>query len=261
MPTTTHPSSLPEQEPTSHTAAVLCDGEAWLRTGIGWESRTQWLGAWEALRAIAAEKGGATLLDITDLTTGLTEAQKGRVRFLDAKIQELGYDEDSYTRKTLRDAFPGVFADDLVTTTWKSGDLDEKWADLLRVARMDGAHAVGTQSGVTYSGMAFAAHSDHISIGCTSTGRSALAIPQRGVCWTITVTAPKPADPTGGDPVVRASLVFVGDKKCIFFRAQDGLWSRACDSEQGMWDTSELAEIERLSAQTISELMGGEGNE
>ena len=44
MTTTNHPSSLPEQEPTSTTAVVLCGDESWANTAIGWESRTQWLG-------------------------------------------------------------------------------------------------------------------------------------------------------------------------------------------------------------------------
>ena len=159
----------------------------------------------------------------------------------------------------IRNDIPEAFADDLVTAKWKSGDSDETWAELLRVACMEGAHVVGTQSGVTYSGLVFAAHSDSISIGYTSTGGSALVIPRWGVDWTITATAPKPADPTGGDPVVRASLVaFVDDKQYIFFRAQDGRWSKACDPERGMWDTGQLTGIERLSAQTIAELMGGE---
>ena len=56
--------------------------------------------------------------------------------------------------------------------------------------------------------------------------------------------------------MVRASLVAFVDKKCIFFRAQDGLWSRGFGSERGMWVTSELYGIERLSAQTIAELTG-----
>ena len=162
MTTTNHPSGLPEQEPTSPTAVVLCGDESWVNTAIGWESLTKWLGAWGDLRDFAAEKGGATLVnlaDLPDLPARLSEAQKGAIR-------------------------------------------------------------------------------------------------------SVTVTAPKPADPTGGDPVVRASLrAFVDYKKCIFFRAQDGWWSRECGSERGMWGTAELAEIGRLSAQTIAELMGGEGNE
>ena len=253
MITTDHPSSLPEQEPTSPTAVVLCDGATWVNTGVGWESPGHYC-SWGGLRNLAAERGGATLFDLADLPTGLTEAQKEAVRSIEGKFLARGG-----ISTEIRMAFPEAFADDRVTVTWKSGDSDDVWAELLRVARMDGAHVVGTQSGVTYSSRLPAAHSDHVSIGCTSTGRPALAITQRGVDWTITVAAPKPVDPTGGDPVVRASLVaFVDYKKCIFFRAQDGLWSRSCGSERGMWGTAELAEIERLSAQTIAELMGGE---
>ena len=257
MTTTNHPSGLPEQEPTSPTAVVLCGDESWVNTAMGWESLTQWLAAWGDLRDFAAEKGGATLFDPADLPTGLTEAQKGAIRSAWATLTVRGHDVSA---GVIRDACPEVFADDRVTVTWKSGDSDDVWAELLRVACMDGASVVGIQGGVTYSGMVFAAHSDQISIGCTSTGGPALAITPWGVDWTVTVTvtAPKPVDPTGGDPVVRASLVaFVDYKKCIFFRAQDGLWSRSCGSERGMWGTAELAEIERLSAQTIAELMGG----
>lgn len=251
--TATHPSGLPEQEPTSTTAVVLCGDESLVNTGVGWESRTQWWGAWGDLRDFAAENGGATLFDLADLPTGLTEVQKEAVRSIESKFLTRGG-----ISTEIRKTFPEVFADDRVTATWKSGDSDDVWAELLRVACMDGASVMGTQSGVTYSGLVVAAHSDHISIGCTSTGRPALAIPHRGVDWTVTVTAPKPVDPTGGDPVVRASLVaFVGYKKCIFFRAQDGRWSRECGSERGMWGTAELAEIGRLSAQTIAELIGG----
>ena len=252
MTTTNHPSSLPEQEPTSPTAVVLCDGEAWVNTGDWWESLTQWLGAWGDLRNLAAEKGGATLFDLANLPAGLTEAQKEAVRSIESKFVTRGG-----ISTEIRKTFPEAFADDLVTVKWKSGDSDDVWAELLRVARMDGAHVVGTKSGVAYSGLVVAAHSDHISIGCTSTGTPALALTP-WADWTVTVTAPKPADPTGGDPVVRASIAaFADDKKCIFFRAQDGLWSRGCGSERGMWVTAELADIERLSAQTIAELMGG----
>lgn len=251
MTTTNHPSGLPKQEPTSPTVAVLCDGETWAKTGDDWESPRHFC-SWGGLRNLAAERGGATLFDLANLPTGLTEAQEEAVRSIESKFLARGG-----ISTEIRMTFPDAFADDLVAVKWKSGDSDDVWAELRRVARMDGAHVVGTQSGVTYSGLAVAAHSDHIAIGCTSTGRSALALTPWGD-WTITVTAPKPVDPTGGDPVVRASLVaFVDDKKCIFFRAQDGLWSRACDSERGMWVTAELAEIERLSAQTIAELMGG----
>ena len=201
MTTTTHPSGLPEQEPTSPTAVVLCDDESWVNTDAGWESRTQWWGAWGGLRDFAAEKGGATLYDLAGLPTGLTEVQKEAVRSIERKFLARGG-----LATEIRNAFPEAFGD-LVTATWKSGDSDETWADLLRVACMDGASVVGTQSGVTYSGPVFAAHSDRISIGCTSTGRSALAIPQWGVDWTITVTAPKPVGPGADipDEVVEAA--------------------------------------------------------
>ena len=68
---------------------------------------------------------------------------------------------------------------------------------------------------------------------------------------------PKSADETGGDPVVRASLVtFVDDKKCIFFRAQDGNWSLFRGRAEGAWMTGDLSVIERLKPETIAELMG-----
>ena len=291
MTTTNHPSGLPEQEPTSPTAAekATCttlpggskqwrlhdklhrvDGPAveyadgtkmWYLRGERHrtdgpaveyaDGRKQWYLNDKLLTE--AENGGAALVNLADLPTRLTGAQKEVIRSTESKFLTRGR-----ISKEIRNAFPEVFADDRVTATWKSGDSDDVWAELLRVARMDGASVVGTKSGVTYSGLAVAAHSDHISIGCTSTGGSALALAPWGVDWAITVTAPKPVDPTGGDPVVRASLVtFVDDKKCIFFRARDGRWTGVCGSERGTWGTAELAEIERLSAQTIAELMGG----
>ena len=257
MITTDHPSSLPEQEPTSPTAVVLCDGATWVNTGVGWESPGHYC-SWGGLRNLAAERGGATLFDLANLPTGLTEAQKEAVRSIEGKFLARGG-----ISTEIRMAFPEAFADDRVTVTWKSGDPDEKLAELLRVARMEGASVVGTQSGVTYSGLAVAAHSDHISIGCTSTGRPALAITQRGVDWTITVTAPKPVDPTGGDPVVLASddtsrrILGAKDGKRVIFRAKDGKWAHVRGSIAGVWPTDSLADIERLSAQTIAELMGG----
>ena len=249
MTTTTHPSGLPEQEPTSPTVAVLCDGETWAKTAAGWESPRHFC-SWGGLRNLAAERGGAALVDLADLPTGLTKVQKEAIRSAWATLTVRGSDVSAVV---LRDAFPEVFAGDLVSATWKSGDSDDVWAELLRVARMDGAHVVGTQSGVTHSGLVFAAQHD-----CVLVGTPGISIPLWGVGWTVTVAAPKPADPTGGDPVVRASLVnFFDDKKSIFFRARDGRWSRACDSERGTWTTSGLTGIERLSAQTIAELMGG----
>ena len=70
-----NPSGLPEQEPTSTTAVVLLNGEAWVKTGADWESLGH-LCSWGDLRNLAAERGGATLFDLADLPTGLTEVQK-----------------------------------------------------------------------------------------------------------------------------------------------------------------------------------------
>ena len=157
----------------------------------------------------------------------------------------------------IRNDIPEAFADDLVTAKWKYGYSDEKRTELLRVARMEGAHAVAVADGVTYSGAV--SEVSEVSLDHIIIGGAGLTLPLWRIGWTITATAPKPADPTGGDPVVRASLVaFVDDKQYIFFRAQDGRWSKACDPERGMWDTGQLTGIERLSAQTIAELMGGE---
>ena len=241
-----NPSNLPEQEPTSPTVAVLCDGEAWIKTGADWESPGN-LRSWASLRNRATEKVGTTLFDLADLPTGLTEVQKGAVRSIESKFLTRGG-----LATELRNAFPEAFGD-LVTAKWKFGDSDEKMAELLRVAEMDGAHVVAVVEGVTHSGAVSDVGVDYIIIGGPR-----FALPLWQIGWTITVAAPKPADPTGGDPVVRASLAtLVDNQKCIFFRAQDGLWSRACDSERGMWGTDELAGIERLSAQTIAELLGG----
>ena len=249
MTTTDHPSGLPEQEPTSPTVAVLCDGEAWAKTGDDWESPRHFC-SWGGLRNLAAERGGATLFDLANLPTGLTEAQKEAVRSIESKFLARGG-----ISTEIRTTFPEAFADDLVAVKWKSGDSDDVWAELRRVARMDGAHVVGTQSGVTYSGLAVAAHSDHIAIGCTSTGRSALALTPWGD-WTITVTAPKPVDPTGGDPVVEARVVGDATRR-VFFRAEDGKWVTGRDCKFGAWTTENLIDVKRLSAQTIAELVGG----
>ena len=83
--TIAHPSGLPKQEPTSPTAAVLCDGETWAKTGADWESPRE-IRAWGNLRDLAAERGGATLFDLADLTTGLTEEQKGAIRSIESKF-------------------------------------------------------------------------------------------------------------------------------------------------------------------------------
>ena len=83
-----NPSGLPEQEPTSPTAVVLCAGEAWVNTG-NWESLSE-IRAWGDLRDLAAKRGGATLYDLADLTTGLTEVQKEAVRSIESKFLTRG---------------------------------------------------------------------------------------------------------------------------------------------------------------------------
>lgn len=253
MTTTTHPSGLPEQEPTSTTAVVLCDGATWAKTGADWESSPGHYCTWGGLRHLAAERGGATLFDLANLPTGLTEVQKEAVRSIESKFLTRGG-----ISTEIRKTFPEVFADDRVTVTWKSGDSDEKRNELMRVAKMEGAHVTATRYGATRSGnVHHVERSIRIHLGIFS-GEVVVDLLLGGWTVTITATAPKPVDPTGGDPVVRASLVAFADyKKCIFFRAQDGRWSRECGSERGMWGTDELAEIGRLSAQTIAELMGG----
>ena len=80
-----NPSGLPEQEPTSTTAVVLCAEEAWVKTGADWESPRE-IRAWGDLRDLAAEMGGATLFDLADLPTGLTEEQKGAIRSIESKF-------------------------------------------------------------------------------------------------------------------------------------------------------------------------------
>ena len=251
MTITTNPSRLPEQEPTSPSAVVLCDGAAWLRTGIDtWESMSDTY-TWGGLRNLAAERGGATLFDLADLTTGLTEVQKEAVRSIESKFFTRGG-----LAADIRDAFPEAFGD-LVTATWDPCDPDASPSELLRVAEMEGAHVTATRYGATRSGnVHHVERSVRIHLGIIS---DEVVIDLLLGGWTITVTAPKPADPTGGDPVVRASIVaFVDDdRQYIFFRAQDGRWSKACDPERGVWDTGQLARVGRLSAQTIAELMGG----
>ena len=247
-----NPSGLPEQEPTSPTAAVLCDGETWAKTGADWESPRE-IRAWGDLRDLAAEMGGATLFDLADLPTGLTEEQKGAIRSIESKFLARGG-----ISTEIRNAFPEAFGDDLVTAKWRPGDPDEKMTDLLRVAEMDGAHTVAKHREVTFSGPVEVRRDTYDDPYLAFGGAGY----RHGVWpfhpgWTITATAPKIADPTGGDPVVRASLVdFVDDKQYIFFRAQDGRWSQACDPERGMWDTGQLIDVKRLSAETIAELMG-----
>lgn len=133
MTTTDHPSGLPEQEPTSPTTVVLCGGETWAKTGADWESPRS-IRSWGGLRNLAAKRGGATLFDLADLPTGLTEVQKEAVRSIESKFLT-GGGISTEIRKT----FPEVFADDRVTAKWKPGDSVEKLAELLRVARMEGA--------------------------------------------------------------------------------------------------------------------------
>ena len=246
MTTTNHPSNLPEEEPTSHTVAVLCDGETWAKTGDDWESPRHFC-SWGGLRNLAAERGGAALVDLADLPTGLTEAQKEAVRSIESKFLTRGG-----LATDIRNAFPDVFADDLVTAKWKYAYPYEKLAELLRVARMEGAHAVAVVDGVTHSGAVREVGVDHIIIG-----GAGFTLPLWQIGWTVTVAAPKPADPTGGDPVVLARVAGY-TKKRVLFRAEDGTWAAAYGIEQGVWATDSLTDIERLSAQTIAELMGGE---
>ena len=208
-----NPSGLPEQEPTSPTAVVLCTGEAWVRTDIGlWESLSD-ADSWDSLRVNAAEKGGATLFDLADLPAGLTEAQKAAVRSIESKFLTRGG-----LATELRNAFPEVFADNLVTAKWKFGDSDEKMAELLRVARMEGAHAVAVVEGVTHSGAVSKVGVDHIIIGVAG-----FALPLWQIGWTITVTAPKP-EPGADipDEVVEAALAAIpwaSDHQRAYLRA------------------------------------------
>ena len=250
MTTTTHPSGLPEQEPTSPTAAVLCGGEAWAKTGADWESPRE-LCSWGDLRDIADVSGGATLFDLADLPTGLTEVQKGAVRSMWRATE--GFAETTDEADNLCALFPEAFPDDLATVTWKSGDSDEQRNELTRVAKMEGAHVTATRCGATRSGnVHHVERSIRIHLGATS---DEVVIDLRLGGWTITVTAPKPADPTGGDPVVLAAVIYTN--KRVLFRAEDGKWSNVRGATAGVWSADSLTEIERLSAQTIAELMGG----
>ena len=84
-----NPSGLPEQEPTSPTAVVLCTGEAWVRTDIGlWESLSD-ADSWDSLRVNAAEKGGATLFDIAEAFAGDLVSAEWRSGDPDEKLTEL----------------------------------------------------------------------------------------------------------------------------------------------------------------------------
>ena len=247
MTITTNPSRLPEQEPTSHTAVVLCAGDAWVKTGANWESLRE-ICAWGGLRNLAAERGGATLFDLADLTTGLTEVQKEAVRSIESKFFTRGG-----LAADIRDAFPEAFGD-LVTATWDPCDPDASPSELLRVAEMEGAHVTATRYGATLSGnVHHVERSVRIHLGIIS---DEVVIDLLLGGWTITVTAPKPADPTGCDPVVLAADIYT--KKHVLFRAEDGKWSNVRGATAGVLSTGSLTEIERLSAQTIAELMGGE---
>ena len=105
----------------------------------------------------------------------------------------------------IRNAFPEAFGD-LVTAKWKYGDSDEKMAELLRVAEMEGAHAVAVVDGVTHSGTVSKVSVDHIIIGGTG-----FTLPLWQIGWTVTVAAPKPADPGADIPdgVVEAALAAI----------------------------------------------------
>ena len=198
-----NPSGLPEQEPTSPTAIVLCGDESWVNTAMGWESLTQWLGAWGDLRNLAAERGGATLFNPADLPTGLTEAQKEAIRSARATLTVRGHDVSA---GVLRDACPEAFADDLVTVEWRSGDPDEKLTELLRVAEMEGAHVTATRHGATRSGnVHHVERSVRIHLGIFS---GEVVIDLRLGGWTLTVTAPKPVGPGADipDEVVEAAV-------------------------------------------------------
>ena len=247
MTITNHPSRLPEQEPTSHTAVVLCAGDAWVRIGANWESLRE-IRAWGDLRNLAAERGGATLFDLADLPAGLTGVQKEAVRSIESKFFTRG----GISTK-IRDAFPEAFGD-LVTATWDPCDPDASPSELLRVAEMEGAHVTATRYGATRSGNVHRVErSVRIHLGIIS---DEVVIDLLLGGWTITVTAPKPVDPTGGDPVVLA--VDASAKKRVLFRAEDGNWSTFRGRAGGAWMTDDLSAIERLKPEPIAELMGGE---
>ena len=153
----------------------------------------------------------------------------------------------------IRDAFPEAFGD-LVTATWDPCDPDASPSELLRVAEMEGAHVTATRYGATRSGnVHHVERSVRIHLGIIS---DEVVIDLLLGGWTITATAPKPADPTGGDPVVLAADA--STKKRVLFRAEDGNWSTFRGSAEGVWMTDDLSVIERLKPETIAELMGGE---
>lgn len=205
--TTDHPSSLPEQEPDRCTTIVLIDDVTFISTDITgrdcWESIENYGMSWDELRDFAAEKGGATLFDIADLPTGLTEVQKEVIRSAEATLTICGSD---FSAGVLRDAFPGVFADDLVTARWQYGYSDEKLTELLRVAEMEGAHVTATRYGATRSGnVHHVERSVRIHLGIFS---DEVVIDLLLGGWTITVTAPKPMRPGADipDEVVEAAV-------------------------------------------------------
>ena len=171
------------------------------------------------------------------------KAAGGAVRSIESKFLARGR-----ISTEIRNAFPEAFGD-LVTATWKSGDPEEVRDELLRVAEMEGAHVTATRYGATRSGnVHHVERSVRIHLGAIS-GEVVIDLLLGG--WTITVTAP--ADPTGGDPVVLAAVIYT-DKRVIF-RAEDGKWSNVRGATAGVWSADSLTKIERLSAQTIAELM------
>ena len=141
-----------------------------------------------------------------------------------------------------------------MTATWDPCDPDASPSELLRVAEMEGAHVTATRYGVTRSGnVHHVERSVRIHLGDIP-NEEVIDIRLGG--WTIAVTAPKPADPTGGDPVVLAADIYTN--KRVLFRAEGGKWSNVRGATAGVWSADSLTEIDRLIAQTIAELMGGE---
>ena len=251
MTTTNTKSRLPEQEPDRRTTLVLCDGEMFISVGARkedcWESISKAPMSWIKLCDFAASCDRATLVDLADLPTGLTEVQKGAIRSAVEYSSEGDFDP-------LMSAFPEVFSDDLEIAKWESGDPEEVRDELLRVAEMDGAHVTATRNGSTRSGnVHYVERFVRIHLGDIP-NEEVIDIRLGG--WTIAVTAPKPVDPTGGDPVVLA--VDASAKKRVLFRAEDGNWSNVRGATAGVWSADSLTEIERLSAQNIAELLGGE---
>ena len=112
MTTTNHLSGLPEQEPTSPAAIVLCGGEAITRGADGhcWESDNYRFHKWSALRSFAANNGGATLYDLVGAPAGLTDAQKEAVREANDWIVQK-FPTASSLHAKFQQFFPEVFAD------------------------------------------------------------------------------------------------------------------------------------------------------